>query len=283
MTPAETARLLQHIGRRWPHAEIPPDSGDVWHADLAAVPADRAAAAAESWALKGSPFPPTSGWVLAESTRADQSPAPGAADAQRLLSRLLASCAPHDSVTPASTAVAIVRLAERGVHEAVLRWVQAVGISAIRFMPDAAMHGLDPNQLADRRDRHRHYERTVLEDWRNDPRPGVALERACRAAELTVDQLVQLSNAAVVTRIDRPRALRALPAPPAADDERWEGVGPEQAMRLFRETAAANRLQRKLHERRAQAARDRDDDAMQAAERELAEHAARRESAEVTR
>jgi hypothetical protein len=64
---------------------------------------------------------------------------------------------PYDASTPEDTADAIERMALAGAHEAVLRWVQAVGVYAVRMTPDPALMALDIGQQADRRDRARHY------------------------------------------------------------------------------------------------------------------------------
>lgn len=270
----ETARLLEHVAQRWPHAQIPVKSGDVWQQDLTEIPAEAAHAAVRSWALAGHQFPPTSGWIVAQVERAAQLPAPSAEDAQHDLARLIARCAPHNARTPHDTAVTVRRLAEHGVHEAVLRWVQAVGVAAIRTMPDPAMHALDPNRLADRRDRQRHYERTVIEDWRQDPRPGLALERAERVAELQARGRRQLGDGAPVIELD------------AGDVEELPATG-EQVSVFIEQGRRALAAARTTTEQRAAARRaalEREDAAIVAAERELAAHAARRrETTEATR
>jgi hypothetical protein len=184
MTPSEIARLLQVVEKRWPHALLPLGSADVWLEDLRDMPAEEALAAVTRFARAGERFPPTSGIVRSEIERASQAPAPSLDDAQRLLSRLAGRCIPYGASSPEDTVEAIEKLAAAGVHECVLRWVQAVGVYAVRMMPDPELQPLDMNQMADRRDRVRDYDRRVVPEWRADPRPGVALERARQAAEL---------------------------------------------------------------------------------------------------
>jgi hypothetical protein len=182
-TPAEVAKLLGQVARRWPHAQLPPETGDVWLEDLADVPGPEAHAAVVQWARGGERFPPTSGQVRSLVEQAAQLPPPSFDEVQAVLSRN-ASCLPYSpdgQHGPEDTAVAVERLAARGVHEAVLRFVAAHGLFAVRMMPDPRLAALDPNQSADRRDKARDYRDRVLPDWKADPRPGVALER-CRVA-----------------------------------------------------------------------------------------------------
>lgn len=181
MTPSELARLIEHVEKRWPHAPLPLGAGDVWLEDLAEVPFAEAKAAVTAYARAGERFPPTSGYVLSAVVKAAQQPPPSIDDATRQLARLIASCAPYDARGPEDTATTIAALAERGVHEVVLRFVAEQGVYAVRMMPDADEFALDPNQLADRRDKARHYRDVTVKGWQQDPRPGLALERA-RAA-----------------------------------------------------------------------------------------------------
>jgi hypothetical protein len=182
VTPSEVSRLLGLVARRWPHAPLPPESGDVWLEDLAAVPAEEAVAAVTRFAKAGERFPPTSGWVCSEVARRSQAAAPSFDDAQRWIARNI-RLIPYDASTPEETAAAIERMALAGAHEAVLRWVQAVGVYAVRMTPDPALMALDIGQQADRRDRARHYLGVIVPEWRDDPRPGLALERARAALE----------------------------------------------------------------------------------------------------
>jgi hypothetical protein len=119
MTPAETGRLLGHIARRWPHAPLPIDSGDVWLADLAEIPAAEALAAVTRWARAGEQFPPTSGWVRSDVDRQAQTAAPSFDELQAFLSRH-ASLLPYgERNRPEDTPHAVARLAVAGAHEAV--------------------------------------------------------------------------------------------------------------------------------------------------------------------
>jgi hypothetical protein len=183
VTPAEVARLLAMVEKRWPHAPLPLGSGDVWLEDLADVPAEEVRAAVTDYARAGERFPPTSGYVRSEVLRRAQVAPPSFDDAQRIVARLAASCIPYDASGPEDTATTIERMAARGVHEAVLRWVQMVGVYAIRHTPDPELQPLDIGQMADRRDRARHFDREVLPAWREDPRPGLSLARAREALE----------------------------------------------------------------------------------------------------
>lgn len=187
MTPGEVARLLEHVSKRWPHAQLDTDAGDVWLEDLADVPAEEAQAAVRRWARAGERFPPPSGWVRSDVERAAQAPAPSFDDLQATLSRLLPRCSPYSptmTYTVADTAETVARLAEAGAHEAVLRFVAAHGVQAVKRMPDPTWQPLDRNQQADRRDMARDYRDRVLTAWAADPRPGLALEQARRSAGL---------------------------------------------------------------------------------------------------
>jgi hypothetical protein len=139
-------------------------------------------AAVTRFAKAGERFPPTSGWVCSEVARRSQAAAPSFDDAQRWIARNI-RLIPYDASTPEETAAAIERMALAGAHEAVLRWVQAVGVYAVRMTPDPALMALDIGQQADRRDRARHYLGVIVPEWRDDPRPGLALERARAALE----------------------------------------------------------------------------------------------------
>jgi hypothetical protein len=184
VTPSEIARLLQVVEKRWPHAPLPLGSADMWLEDLRDMPAEEALAAVTRYARQGERFPPTSGTVRSEIERAAQAPVPSFDDAARSFERALSGFRVVDARGPADTALAIEHLARKGVHEVVLRWVQAVGIYQARMTPDPSMHGLDPGHAADRRDLSRDFERRIVPEWRADPRPGIALERARAAAEI---------------------------------------------------------------------------------------------------
>lgn len=184
--PNEVARLLQDVARRWPHCDVAPDAGDAWMVDVAELAEAEVRAAIRSWARSGraeARFAPTSGWVAGECARRRAAPAPSFDELQRWLSRhcwLL----PHEDVGGGDLADTVAALEAAGAHEAVLRFVVAHGVFGVRRMPDPSVQALDVGQLADRRDRAREYRDRVLVDWREDPRPGVALERARAAREL---------------------------------------------------------------------------------------------------
>jgi hypothetical protein len=184
VTGPEITQLIGYVNQRWPHAALDADAFPVWLEDLADMPTEECGAAVRRWARAGERFPPTSGFIRSEVIRRAQAPAPSLDDAQRLLARLAGRCIPYGASSPEDTVEAIEKLAAAGVHECVLRWVQAVGVYAVRMMPDPELQPLDMNQMADRRDRVRDYDRRIVPEWRADPRPGVALERARQAAEL---------------------------------------------------------------------------------------------------
>jgi hypothetical protein len=182
MTESEITALIGYVNQRWPHAPLDANAFPVWVEDLASLPTEECGAAVRSYARAGERFPPTSGWVCSEVARRSQAAAPSFDDAQRWVARNI-RLIPYDASTPEDTADAIERMARAGAHEAVLRWVQAVGVYAVRMTPDPALMALDIGQQADRRDRARHYLGVVLPEWRADPRPGLALERARAAVE----------------------------------------------------------------------------------------------------
>jgi hypothetical protein len=160
-----------------------------------------------------------------------------------------------------------------GAHEAACRFVQSIGLGALCKLPDGTLQGLDVGQEADRRDMSRHYRDAVLPDWSRDPRPGVALERACQAAGL--DPIDTLELATETRRALSPAPRPALPR--AEEHSTEENEGPmvdfdlAELLRGHRaERAAAVTRQRE----ELKARMDADREAQRSALRELAEHAA---------
>jgi hypothetical protein len=182
VSPSEVARLLGEIGKRWPFAPLPSGSADVWLDDLAGVSVEQATAAVRKWAKAGEKFPPTSGWVFSETVRAGQdAPPPFEAVGESLMRyQHWLPWDPEGRFTPEEEAAAIRVLAERGVHEAVLRFIQAEGLGQCYRIRWGERGSLDIGAAADLRDRARRFSELVAA-WRQDPTPGLALGRAERA------------------------------------------------------------------------------------------------------
>jgi hypothetical protein len=186
MTEPEIVALLGYINQRWPHAALDSDALPIWLEDLAELPTESCGAAVRRWAKAGEKFPPTSGWVFSEVERQSQTAAPGfdaiSAEIARTLTRALAHelYRPTGAFTPDDAAEAVRIMAEAGVHEAVLRFVQEQGLREAWLVPHGEQFPLDMSQQARRRDAMRHYRDVTLPGWQRDPRPGVALERARR-------------------------------------------------------------------------------------------------------
>jgi hypothetical protein len=189
MIGSEIVALIGYINRRWPHAPLDENAYPVWLEDLAELPTEECGAAVKRYAKAGERFPPTSGWVFSEVQRHAQMPAPGfeaiSAEISRTLTRALAHelYRPSGNFTPEDTAFAVGVMAERGVHEAVLRFVQEVGLREAWLIPHGDQFPLDMGQAADRRNLMRHYRDQSVPGWRADPTPGVALVRARAALE----------------------------------------------------------------------------------------------------
>lgn len=279
MTPTEIARLLEHVEQRWPHSAVPVDSGKAWVEDLADVDADQALAAVVEIARSGDRFAPTSGMVRSHVDRLAQREPPAFDEIGLLLQHALAGPAflagiyhPEGHYTPSATARAIALMQRRGVHEAVLRFVGSQGLHGALFTPDDSMQALDPNQHADRRDMARVYRDTTLPSWRRDPRPGLALERACGRAGLEPGELLELAGAAPRKRLAGEAARPVLPAgEPLPDDE--PKVSGEQALAAYRAERALVEKQRKAERAALAAERAVEDEAQRAALAELAAHA----------
>jgi hypothetical protein len=187
MTPAEVAFLLDTVEKRWPHAPLPLGSADVWLEDLRDLPATECQAAVTRWAKAGERFPPTSGWVCSEVERRSQDAPPSFNEVGDIVARGLGRAASRELYRPnghwsvEDTVRAVEILALAGVHEAVLRYVQEVGVGEVLTTPHGDMHALDPGQSADRRDLSRHFERVSVPGWQANPSSGLALANARRA------------------------------------------------------------------------------------------------------
>lgn len=185
MTHNDVLDVLSVVAIKWPNSNLGERQAAAanWLDALGAFDRDDVAAAVKRLAAAGREFAPTADQVAQEVQLALQGPPPSFDEVQAFLSRHI-RCLPYGQAnTPSDTVTAIEQLADAGAHEAVLRFVVAHGVYAARMMPDPTLQALDPNQLADRRDRARDYTHRVLADWRRDPRPGVALAQAIRQLE----------------------------------------------------------------------------------------------------
>lgn len=188
MTGDEVLDLLTAVRGWWPQSDV--DGGDpgataaLWHAELREVDAGEALAAARRLRDSGRAFAPVLGELIAAVGAARQGDPPGFDDVQAFIARHASALPYSPTLThgPADTVTAIEVLAARGAHEAVLRFVAAQGLRAVKRLPDPSLQPLDRNQLADRRDAAREYAQRVVPEWRADPARGRALERAERAA-----------------------------------------------------------------------------------------------------
>lgn len=187
MTRAQVAELVGYINLRWPQMPIDEKAVPIWIEDLEPLPVEECGSAVKRYALSGERFPPTSGWVHSEVIRQSQAQPPGFDDVGTVLMRTLGRALagelyrPDGHYSQEDTARAIQVMADNGAHEAVLRLVAEKGLRAVVMTPDGSMHALDSNQKADRRDMARHYRDVTVKGWQDDPRPGVALERAREA------------------------------------------------------------------------------------------------------
>jgi hypothetical protein len=278
MTYDETLDLLSGVRMLWPHSELgePEEAAAMWHAKLAPFDLADAEGAIQRLADAGREHAPLPGVVVHALELDRQGDAPSFEDMQLWLSRHSGLLPYGQSNTPQDTAVAVARLAQAGAHEAVLRFVAAQGVFAVRMMPDPALHGLGLNENADRRDLARDYRGRVLPQWRDDPAPGRALERVCRGSGLDPGELTE--RAALELDEQRQRLeVAQRPELPAGEepDEPMVDFDPAELhaqMKVERQRAAAEREERLLAQRREEA------EARRAAQAELAEHARRRGS-----
>jgi hypothetical protein len=264
----ELTGVMAYVNLRWPHRPVNNEAFAAWREDLAGVEVAAAHAAVVRLARSGREFPPTSGTVLNEIRRAEQALPPSFEDMMRWLSRNMWRL-PY-AADDRAMVQALEALTYSGAHEAICRFVEQEGVYAVRMTPDPSMHPLDPNQLADRRDKARAYRDRTLPNWQADPTPGLALRRVRDREALTADD----GRAAVGTR-----GLRRLPAPEAPEEAIPE-VAAEDVPAMI-EQAKADMARRQLRRQLEGAERERqrqgEDKATRVAEAELAEHRQRRD------
>jgi hypothetical protein len=248
MTIDETANVLAMIRLHWPASRLGDDPHEVlvgWHRELGTFDASVVEAAVMQLARSGREFAPPLGVVVHHAARSLAGAAPSGEDGQLWLGRHRSLLPYGETNTPEDTVTAIERLTAAGAHEALLRWVQRAGVYAVRMMPDPTRYALDANQQADRRDMLRQYQQNVLPDWETDPRAGVALERACRAAGIDPADRPQVTAPAPdELRARRIRKALNPPSPRPEPEEDGPVISAEDALALFRRTAAANRMAR---------------------------------------
>lgn len=276
MNDAEVTQLLEVVRSFWPHSNLgdDPDTAlEMWLAVLGDLPAAEVQAALVQLARSGREHAPPVGVIAHAVDQARQAPAPSFEDAMAILGKHY-QCLPYrpsGTNPPEDLPVALENLTRAGVPEPVLRLVAALGVYAIRNMPDGSQHPLDPNQRAQRRDAARTYTHEVLPDLKSVPTPGLALRRA--VAQFGQPDPSRLIDVARLERrrLERRRQPAALPAPEAEDGPTPEEV--EAMLRRTREGISATRADRARAEREQ---RQREDEEVRQAAAELAEHAARR-------
>lgn len=211
MTPEQTADVLSMVRLWWPHSDV--DSGDVdgtakaWHAALERYGREEVEQAVRRLLASGREHAPGVGVIVARIEHERQGEPPSFDEAQSFIARHI-SALPYSSSgyqAPSETVEAIVRLAERGAHEVVLRLVAALGIYAVRMMPDASLQPLDLNQRAVRRDRERDYRERIVAEWRSSPVRGLALARAERKAAREGDGTLRPLDPAAVLALNEER------------------------------------------------------------------------------
>jgi hypothetical protein len=279
-TKPEIADIVTMVKLWWPHSTVGMDAAsliEAWHAALADYDRGEIEVAVRHELRTGREHAPAVGVIAHRIELGRQGPAPSGEDAQRWLARH-ARLLPYRPVGQSAedTVEALEQLAAAGAHEAVLRFVASHGCYAIRNMPDPERFSLDANQVANRRDMLRDYQQRVVPDWEADPTPGMALMRACRSVGIDPAERRQVQASAwpVLTRRDRPRQL---PAPEVEADDDGELVDPKDVLDMFRRTAVANRMARRQAGEAAARLAEEERAELAAAERELAEHARRRD------
>lgn len=281
MTYDEVADVLSVVAIKWPHSNLgaPAAAASLWLAELRSFElADVEAAVGR---LGDREHAPTAGIVAAEVRAGLQGSPPSFEELGDAVMRALPAPVflrelyhSDGQYTVADTARAVALLQAAGAHEALLRHVQELGLRAVLTTPHGDREPLDPNQQADRRDMARRYRDATLPGWKRDPRPGLALERACDTARLDPAELLAIAATSrrELAAASEQRRL-ALPAPEPAAGEPTIDCDPRNpgglvaAWRSRRARDASRRLS-EIAERRRQEAEQR-----QAAERELAEHA----------
>ena len=270
----EIGEVVAMVKLKWPHSTLGESPRET-----APFPVGEIEAAVRRLSNSAREHAPTVGTVVLAVRRAQQGEPPSPDAAQRWLANQSGKrtkdrewVIPQGS-SPEVTAIAVANLAERhGAHEAVLRWVADQGVEAIFLrLPDPEMWPLDQGESADRRDKARHYEQRVIPDWERDPTPGIALQRAQAAAALATPATSKQPG------LRKPSFQRALEPAMSAQDAAAEIAN---ARRDIARAGAEKRMVE--HQRRAalDAERRAEGERTAAAERELAEHAARRTGGE---
>ena len=268
MTQDQTGQVIAVVRALWPHSELGGDTDatlGAWHGLLGELPFEAVQASIMRLAKAGREHAPPPGVVARDVAIAAAAPAPGFDEVQAYLSRntRLLPYAGDDR----DTLEAVVSLTRAGAHEAVCRWVAEVGLYAARMTPDPTLQPLDPNQLADRRDRARSYERRTVPAWEADPTPGLAVELVRRKAAH-----VEQRDQARIERAQR-RRLEAVPEP-AVDPTDLTG---REAIAQFQRRLAEGRLRAARAHAEVEAERRADDEARAEAEAELRDLGDRRQ------
>jgi hypothetical protein len=288
VTREEVLDVLSVVALKWPHSNLgaPEEAVAGWLDELAAFDRGDVEAAVRRLSGAGREFAPTAGIVAQEVRLAQQGEPPSFDDFMAGLGRWLPSRVflydgegreriydPDANYTAVATAQAIAVMQEAGAHEAVLRFVGERGLRAVLRAPDGSRYPLDRNQLADRRDMARSYRDETVTAWRRNPQPGLALERALGRAGLVDDDVLALVVATrrELERLARP-ALPSAPGEPVADESVVE-FDLADLIETYRSDRARARLEQQAQRRAAAAA---EDERVAAAERELADHAAKR-------
>lgn len=183
MTREQIIDSLTMVAGWWPRSDLgaPDVAVALWLDELRPYTPEQVETALRRLHTSGRQDAPTAGLVAQTIQVALQGPPPSFDELQLWISRHARQLPYGQTNRPADTIAAIERLADHGAHEALLRFVAEVGVYAARMMPDPSLQGLDPNQSADRRDYARGYRDRTIPDWRRDPKPGRALERARKA------------------------------------------------------------------------------------------------------
>jgi hypothetical protein len=274
VTLEEVSQVMAIVRTLWPHSAMGPDPEAAvvtWRTMLADATVAEVADALHKLAADGREHAPPVG-VIAHAVALGRQSGPIGFDdidvtkwlpTRVLLHGGIYSPDGHYSTETAAKAIAVMSV--NGCHEAVLRFVAERGLRAVLTMPHGDRYALDPNQMADRRDLARHYRDVSVPGWMRDPRPGLALERACRAID--ADPAVVLGAARELCARLEPVTVRH--ALPPADPEDGPTIDPKALMNQWKADRAKAQARRDAEaaERRAV-----ESEAQRAALAELAEH-----------
>lgn len=283
MNRPDTLKLIGLVRMLWPHSRVGEDLPEdellnAWHTILADTPLTEATAVVERLARAGREHAPPVGVIAAGVDRRRHGEAPSFEDAMAQLVKFnwCLPYRPEGANPPDDLVVCLDAMQRAGAPEILQRLVAALGVYAVRMMPDGSRYPLDPNQRAVRRDYARQYTDAVVPAWRQDPRPGLALARAVRAFG-EVPESRRLEPPPVRRLQIAPPEPVPVPGEPMVDFVPATRDDPGTVGRLLAEGRAQRARERaaKLAAEAAERARDRE--ATVAAERELAEHAQRRE------